>query len=123
MPGLHLQTVTACQLRWSYMPKNQTVWRLTSFGQPMYSSNSQPLAELLPLIDACRLWDLAAHRALRKMLGHTAAVRGVSLTRDGTAAVSCSSDCTIKLWKARPALMSAALPDGQPAAQQPKRWS
>ena len=73
-----------------------------------HQADCNPLSELLSLVGACRLWDMAAHRALRKMLGHTAAVRGVSLTREGTAAVSCSSDCTIKLWKARAALLPAA---------------
>ena len=46
-----------------------------------------------------RVWDIAAQRPLRKLLGHTAEVRGVSVTRDGDACVSCSTDCTVKLWK------------------------
>ena len=31
--------------------------------------------------------------------GHTSAVNGVSVTRDGDAAVSCSTDCTVRLWR------------------------
>lgn len=46
-----------------------------------------------------RLWDVAAKRCLRRMVGHTGAVRGISVTPDGEAAVSASTDCTVKLWK------------------------
>ena len=46
-----------------------------------------------------RLWDVAAQRPLRKLVGHTSGVTGVSITQDGDACVSCSTDCTIKLWK------------------------
>lgn len=46
-----------------------------------------------------RLWDIPARRCLRRMVGHTGAVRGISTTPDGEAAVSASTDCTVKLWK------------------------
>ncbi|EFN52020.1 hypothetical protein CHLNCDRAFT_139585 [Chlorella variabilis] len=46
-----------------------------------------------------RLWDIPARRCLRRMVGHTAAIKGISVTPDGEAAVSCSTDCTVKLWK------------------------
>lgn len=45
------------------------------------------------------MWDIAAQRPLSKLLGHTAEVKGVSITQDGDACVSCSTDCTVKLWK------------------------
>lgn len=48
-----------------------------------------------------RVWDLAAKRTLRRLVGHTAAVRGISYVPGGEAIVSCSSDCTVKLWKVR----------------------
>lgn len=32
-------------------------------------------------------------------MGHTSAIRGLSFAPDGETAVSCSSDCTVKLWK------------------------
>ena len=48
-----------------------------------------------------RLWDIPARRCLRRMVGHTAAIKGISVTPDGEAAVSCSTDCTVKLWKVR----------------------
>lgn len=48
---------------------------------------------------ACRIWDVAAQRPLRRLLGHTSEVKGVSVTQDGDACVSCSTDCTVKLWK------------------------
>jgi len=47
----------------------------------------------------CRIWDVAAQRPLRNLLGHTSEVKGVSITQDGDACVSCSTDCTVKLWK------------------------
>lgn len=46
-----------------------------------------------------RLWDLPARRCLRRLVGHTGAVKGVSVTPDGEACVSASTDCTVKLWK------------------------
>ncbi|DBB14873.1 hypothetical protein WJX82_005088 [Trebouxia sp. C0006] len=46
-----------------------------------------------------RIWDVAAQRPLRNLLGHTSEVKGVSITQDGDACVSCSTDCTVKLWK------------------------
>jgi WD repeat and SOF domain-containing protein 1 len=48
-----------------------------------------------------RLWDVPARRCLRRLVGHTGAVRGISMTADGEAAVSCGTDCTVKLWKVR----------------------
>jgi WD repeat and SOF domain-containing protein 1 len=48
-----------------------------------------------------RLWDVAARRCLRRLVGHKAAVKGLSVTPDGEGAVSCSTDCTVKLWKVR----------------------
>lgn len=47
-----------------------------------------------------RLWDVPARRCLRRLVGHTAAVKGISVTPDGEACVTCSTDCTVKLWKA-----------------------
>lgn len=46
-----------------------------------------------------KLWDIPARRCLRRCIGHTGAVKGISLTPDGEAAVSASTDCTVKLWK------------------------
>jgi WD repeat and SOF domain-containing protein 1 len=47
-----------------------------------------------------RLWDVAARRCLRRLVGHTGAVRGLACTPSGDAAVSASTDCTVKLWRA-----------------------
>lgn len=47
-----------------------------------------------------RLWDVPARRCLRRLVGHSAAVKGISVTPDGEACVTCSTDCTVKLWKA-----------------------
>lgn len=46
-----------------------------------------------------RVWDIALQRTLRRLVGHTAAVRGISFAPDGETCVSCSTDCTVKLWK------------------------
>jgi DDB1- and CUL4-associated factor 13 len=46
-----------------------------------------------------RLWDIPAQRCLRRLVGHTAAVKGVAITPDGQSCVSVSTDCTVKLWK------------------------
>lgn len=46
-----------------------------------------------------KIWDIPLKRCLRKLVGHTAAVRGIAFAPDGETCVSCSTDCTIKLWK------------------------
>ena len=46
-----------------------------------------------------RIWDIPQRRCLRRLLGHTGAVRGISFAPDGETCVSCSTDCTVKLWK------------------------
>lgn len=46
-----------------------------------------------------RLWDVPAKRCLRRLVGHTGQVKGISVTPDGEACVTCSTDCTVKLWK------------------------
>ncbi|KAL6763169.1 WD40-repeat-containing domain protein [Haematococcus lacustris] len=46
-----------------------------------------------------RIWDVALRRTLRRLVGHTGAIRGISFAPDGETAVSCSTDCTVKLWK------------------------
>ncbi|KAK9814546.1 hypothetical protein WJX72_007699 [[Myrmecia] bisecta] len=46
-----------------------------------------------------RLWDIPAQRCLRRLVGHTGQVRGISVIPGGEACVSCSTDCSVKLWK------------------------
>jgi len=46
-----------------------------------------------------KLWDIAQRRCLRRLIGHRAAVSGISVTHDGEGAVSCGADCTARLWK------------------------
>lgn len=46
-----------------------------------------------------RLWDIPARRCLRRLKGHTGAVKGLSVTPDGEGCVSAATDCTVKLWK------------------------
>ena len=48
-----------------------------------------------------RLWDIPARRCLRRLVGHSGPVKGISMTPDGEACVSCSTDCTVKLWEVR----------------------
>lgn len=38
-------------------------------------------------------------RCLRRLVGHTREVKGLAIAPDGDTAVSCSADCTVKLWK------------------------
>jgi WD repeat and SOF domain-containing protein 1 len=45
------------------------------------------------------IWDIARQRVLRRLVGHTGAVRGISFAADGEACVSASTDATVKLWK------------------------
>lgn len=45
------------------------------------------------------LWDVPGRRAMRRLLGHKGAITGISVTQDGEGCISCSSDCTVKLWK------------------------
>lgn len=46
-----------------------------------------------------RLWDVAARRCLRRLVGHTGQVKGISVTPDGEGCVTAATDCTVKLWK------------------------
>jgi len=46
-----------------------------------------------------RIWDVAAKRCLRKLVGHKGAVRGISVTPDGGFAISAATDCSVKMWK------------------------
>jgi DDB1- and CUL4-associated factor 13 len=38
-------------------------------------------------------------RCLRNLRGHTRAVQGLAIAPNGEIAVSCSADCTVKVWK------------------------
>ncbi|KAK9844406.1 hypothetical protein WJX74_002087 [Apatococcus lobatus] len=55
-----------------------------------------------------RLWDIPSRRCLRRLVGHTAGVKGVAATPSGDACVSCSTDCTVRLWRIPAAGMQPA---------------
>jgi WD repeat and SOF domain-containing protein 1 len=55
-----------------------------------------------------KIWDIPLERCLRKLVGHTSAVRGIAFAPDGETCVSCSTDATIKLWKVPYAPFEAA---------------
>eukprot|EP00879_Flechtneria_rotunda_P026417 GHRR01028166.1.p1 GENE.GHRR01028166.1~~GHRR01028166.1.p1 ORF type:complete len:179 (+),score=51.66 GHRR01028166.1:109-645(+) len=42
-----------------------------------------------------KIWDIPAKRTLRRLKGHTGAVRGISFAPDGETCVSCSTDCSV----------------------------
>jgi DDB1- and CUL4-associated factor 13 len=44
-----------------------------------------------------------ARRCLRRLVGHTREVKGIAVAPDGETAVSCSADCTVKVWRVPPA--------------------
>ncbi|NBY02101.1 MAG: hypothetical protein EBQ87_09005, partial [Planctomycetes bacterium] len=44
------------------------------------------------------LWDLAKGEKIREMIGHVHGVRDVHFLPDGKRAISCSLDCTARLW-------------------------
>lgn len=46
-----------------------------------------------------RVWDIPLKRTLRRLVGHSGAVKGISFTANGEACVSCGTDSTVKLWK------------------------
>lgn len=46
-----------------------------------------------------RVWDVAARRCLRRLVGHTGAVTGVAVAPSGDVAVSGGADATIRLWR------------------------
>lgn len=46
-----------------------------------------------------KLWDVPERRCLRRLVGHTREVKGIAVAPDGEIAVSCSADCTAKVWK------------------------
>jgi len=44
-------------------------------------------------------WDVANNRCLRRFVGHSNTIKGIAVSPDGESCISCSSDCSIKLWK------------------------
>lgn len=46
-----------------------------------------------------KIWDIPAERALRRLVGHAGAVRGISFAPGGDACVSAGADASVKLWK------------------------
>lgn len=47
------------------------------------------------------IWDIPGSRPLRKLLGHSGAVRGIGFAPGGEACVSAGADASAKLWKVR----------------------
>lgn len=45
-----------------------------------------------------RLWDVPQQKLIARLQGHERAVRGLAIAPDGMVAVSCSEDCTVRLW-------------------------
>jgi WD40 repeat protein len=46
-----------------------------------------------------RLWDLTTGKELYRLEGHGGHVLGVAFAADGKHALSCDSDCTLRLWR------------------------
>ena len=44
------------------------------------------------------LWDVPQQKRMASLLGHEKAVQGIAVAPDGSTAVSCSDDCTVRLW-------------------------
>jgi WD40 repeat protein len=52
--------------------------------------------------NSVRVWEMASGRELHRFTGHETHVLGVTLSRDGRLALSCDSNCTIRLWRLPP---------------------
>lgn len=52
-----------------------------------------------------RIWDIPAKRTLRRLEGHTGAVKGIAFAPDGETCVSCSTDCTVSSYSLALAVM------------------
>mmetsp|Transcript_3237 Transcript_3237/g.5510 ORF Transcript_3237/g.5510 Transcript_3237/m.5510 type:complete len:455 (-) Transcript_3237:297-1661(-) len=46
-----------------------------------------------------RVWDVPARTTIRRLVGHTGSVSGISVATHGDACVSCGNDATVKLWR------------------------
>jgi WD40 repeat protein len=57
-----------------------------------------------------RLWDLPTQKTLRRLVGHTRAVRGIAVAADGRHAVSCSDDASVRIWRVSPSLFLSLPP-------------
>ena len=69
---------------------------------------------MLPV--SLRIWDVAQKRTLRRLVGHTGAIRGLSFAPDGESVVSCGTDCTVKLWKVPYAPMESGVVEAEQQA-------
>jgi WD40 repeat protein len=48
-----------------------------------------------------QLWDVASHKILRTVTGHTKPVTSLAFSPDGNTLASSSADGTIRLWRVR----------------------
>jgi WD40 repeat protein len=95
------------------LPHPSTVWGVafSPDGKRVYTASGQlPPAPFKkdaaggmpaaggPADDYVRVWDVETGKELRRLAGHTALVRMVSVTADGRVAVSCGNDNTIRVW-------------------------
>ena len=60
--------------------------------------------------NAMKIWDLAARRSVRRLVGHTGAVRSVAVTPDGRRVLSGSNDNTVRVWDFESGRQIATLP-------------
>jgi WD40 repeat protein len=67
------------------------------------------------------IWNTTSGLLLANLCGHTDMVRGVAISSDGAAAVSCSLDKTVRVWNLKP-LVNTGQRDHQivPQQQQPQ---
>ena len=64
-------------------------WRYRPMEAQLYTASADK---------SIQVFDLAKGTALRSLVGHTAAVKAVVVTKDGTKVVSGSDDKTFRIW-------------------------
>ena len=64
-----------------------------------FSADGRTLATAGDLDNTAAIWDVSTGRRVCVLVGHTAYVKWVSLTRDGALAVTASGDKTVRVWE------------------------
>jgi TIR domain/WD domain, G-beta repeat len=98
---LRLERHQQVDFRTDYGRGLKVLLKTLGVDQPVEGETQAPKGGGTPSAARARMlkvWEVKGGRQLRTLVGHSDAVRGVALSRDGRLAVSASFDTTLKVW-------------------------